>query len=1561
MPIVEDELDESKQQFAVGGESRVMRIGNTYDPVTKKITSLNAFDPLLPPGGSSQYRPADRKPAWHTDSVYRKDAPIGSLLYCRQTPPEGGATCFADTVSALAALPAEKQEKLKKLECLCSQTHHDAKINKTSPDFPTLTPEQRRQSPAQRVPMVLEHPLNKRLSLYGMNGGTCRVLSAEAKVTDEELDRYELEALEHESVQEEWRSLLPFVTDARFTVKWEWQVGDLVLWDNRCTMHCATGKKNLGKCDLMRTQLHQNLCPQAHLLHKPKVFSLDVAQSDIDPLKNWVLKPDASCEGTSVCHVALAPQLDPWQPITKSRLVITVLANCSHFGQQLFLCPADSPERCAASLMIPARALRPHHLFSFLISSERMQKMDSMRSTFDDILEAIFVFEILAALGSLLWLASEVIFSAAVSASDVSDSSEVDGRLKLWGAMEVMGDGLLNALCFLLGCLLWILASSQFLHKYGSQSSTVDTLILCIPAVFGPCALLRLFLSISRRQLYYTLFRRRILLALEKTPCWKDGLLLCSILGLALGILSVIAGVLLASKEAEVRRDVILTQLLVFLSPLYTMVSAFLYELDAEATCVKRQCTLQLQELEMSTTDRRPMAVTTQHTVQLWPERAFCDGARKSQPGSLECLQQPPETYDSSAPAFAMRDMMWANRLVCHTSENHKVSLLVFMPVLMICILSLSLGCTVLSLKHRSDMPQLLSLEPSVGTINPSISPDTRHTTLYVDILRRSVSLESSLDLSQTTSLQTETLGAKIKRSAKSKELKQSTKVNLHPTRASYPIRLRFATSTRAQVEHYDLQIFQVTSFIRSLLLSGETVDGRKYQRCVFGNTLLLGNIGMPPNLRSLTMEVTTLNIPYGIPIRQAPHPKHFTTVFRPAEETEDCEAYCFKHANCFESKVRSLTGCFFIFAPSSLDCLQLHQAEPSEISGNQVLRDLDLKGELCKDKSQKACTPLTSTSPGRMQSEVLDPSSLQIGNLALKTHVESNGSNFFMEGSQISLHNGTPPVNTVLAQSRAPVTIRVSHGVDRKGFEFEVTLAYDPTAIQGPWNGSFFDVTLAALVEDPNFHLQWTDGVWLTSEGTPTFQQCQEDFLYSRYQVCGGPFDSPMMKLRVNAWAPRQELFGRLIPSNPDFFESADVRLKITTPKNLEPLQALIRQNCSALPICLGGFYECLETAECKRSSKNVCAYTCSREAYANCKNLTKSRQFVAAVNSHHSRLRVSRLGPIISVAPTAGMKDFFTYPVVKDIAGHCGLHSGLWHLVSRTLKRFWKSPQKARAMQIVQQLSFNPDFKRNETAKQNHLLQYLSKFLPVQWMPFRDVVLYSHEFAPLQFAFCSAVSPLSVTPELLAQVTDKIAAVDSANELHEKADWQLVLRSLIQCARRGSSKRSQRNSAGSGTNRGVPALQCRRQPNMTLSSLFALAPDETTFEILLSYCDVSQALEEDGSTVLHLAAARGWCSALGASIHRIPRVLMNSTRSVLTFDSRYYTQHLLNMTAIHEAAYAASPEPCRKPISSKSRGERDGPYALECLKHLLLNNAASDNDAAVEVMGHTIGKLAK
>ena len=237
---VEEELDSSKQAFAVAGLSSVMRIGNVRDTDTGKLVSMHSLSAPLPSDGSPQYRPEDRAPVWHTDSTYRQHPPVGSLLFCKTAPPWGGATCFADASAAFESLDEATRERLSELECVCSLAHHDAKVHLSSPDYPTLTAAQRAANPPRRVPCVLTHPLTGRQSLYGVNSGTCAVVPIGQPLEEEELDRCELDAHEMPSVQM-LRSLLPFVTGRRFVVKWQWREGDLVVWDNRCTMHCATG------------------------------------------------------------------------------------------------------------------------------------------------------------------------------------------------------------------------------------------------------------------------------------------------------------------------------------------------------------------------------------------------------------------------------------------------------------------------------------------------------------------------------------------------------------------------------------------------------------------------------------------------------------------------------------------------------------------------------------------------------------------------------------------------------------------------------------------------------------------------------------------------------------------------------------------------------------------------------------------------------------------------------------------------------------------------------------------------------------------------------------------------------------------------------------------------------------------------------------------------------------------------------------------------------------------------------------------------------------------------
>lgn len=221
----------------------VMRIGNTRDAKTGELTATFADTGPLPPDGSPRYRPEAKRPVWHTDSTFREHPPIGSILFCRQAPADGrGATCFADTRKAYDALDAPTKARLEGLECICSLAHHDAKIHTYTPSYPLLTPDQRKANPPRRVPMVLTHPLNGRKALYGMNSSTYAVLPKGQEISAEALEKADLEAVEHPSMEKEWRqTLLPYVTQDRFTYVHNWREGDLVLWDNRCTMHTATG------------------------------------------------------------------------------------------------------------------------------------------------------------------------------------------------------------------------------------------------------------------------------------------------------------------------------------------------------------------------------------------------------------------------------------------------------------------------------------------------------------------------------------------------------------------------------------------------------------------------------------------------------------------------------------------------------------------------------------------------------------------------------------------------------------------------------------------------------------------------------------------------------------------------------------------------------------------------------------------------------------------------------------------------------------------------------------------------------------------------------------------------------------------------------------------------------------------------------------------------------------------------------------------------------------------------------------------------------------------------
>ena len=217
----------------------ILRIGNTRDELGKSNANFSKV-PSLCNDTDMRYNPETRRPVWHTDSTFRREPPIGSVFHCRKAPPSGGETLFADTRSSLKKLDQKECKKLEGLEAICSLAHHDKKISIYSPGYPTLNKKERAANPPNRVPIVLHHPISGEAAIYGLNSSTCAIVSKGQKISDSDLDFWDLEGQEDDSVKI-LRDLLPYMTGPDFTVKWNWQEGDIVVWDNRCTMHAATG------------------------------------------------------------------------------------------------------------------------------------------------------------------------------------------------------------------------------------------------------------------------------------------------------------------------------------------------------------------------------------------------------------------------------------------------------------------------------------------------------------------------------------------------------------------------------------------------------------------------------------------------------------------------------------------------------------------------------------------------------------------------------------------------------------------------------------------------------------------------------------------------------------------------------------------------------------------------------------------------------------------------------------------------------------------------------------------------------------------------------------------------------------------------------------------------------------------------------------------------------------------------------------------------------------------------------------------------------------------------
>jgi taurine dioxygenase len=179
---------------------------------------------------------------WHTDMSYLPDPPKASILYALEVPLSGGNTYFNSMYRAYEFLPdaVKKRVEGKTLK-------HDATYNSggyvrqgiTAIDDPIT-------SPGTYHPLVCTHPETKRRVLY---------LGRRRNAYIEGLSLQESESL----LDELWSHA------NREELEWcnEWRVGDLVLWDNRCTMHRRDPFDATSRRVMHRTQIKGETRPTA--------------------------------------------------------------------------------------------------------------------------------------------------------------------------------------------------------------------------------------------------------------------------------------------------------------------------------------------------------------------------------------------------------------------------------------------------------------------------------------------------------------------------------------------------------------------------------------------------------------------------------------------------------------------------------------------------------------------------------------------------------------------------------------------------------------------------------------------------------------------------------------------------------------------------------------------------------------------------------------------------------------------------------------------------------------------------------------------------------------------------------------------------------------------------------------------------------------------------------------------------------------------------------------------------------------------------------------------------
>ncbi|HZR68622.1 MAG TPA: TauD/TfdA family dioxygenase [Burkholderiales bacterium] len=204
--------------------------GKSFLPEHPEINVIsNIVEGGAPIGGLG-----DGEAIWHADMTYVERPPMGAILHALEVPESGGDTYWANMYLAYDTLPDELKHKIEGREAIHDATYNSA--GQMRKGYEEITDP--RKAPGAHHPLVSTHPETGRRCLFLGRRRNSYVVGMDLEESEDLLD-----------------ALWAHAAKPEFVFRQKWKAGDVLIWDNRCTLHRRDAFDPSARRLMHRTQI----------------------------------------------------------------------------------------------------------------------------------------------------------------------------------------------------------------------------------------------------------------------------------------------------------------------------------------------------------------------------------------------------------------------------------------------------------------------------------------------------------------------------------------------------------------------------------------------------------------------------------------------------------------------------------------------------------------------------------------------------------------------------------------------------------------------------------------------------------------------------------------------------------------------------------------------------------------------------------------------------------------------------------------------------------------------------------------------------------------------------------------------------------------------------------------------------------------------------------------------------------------------------------------------------------------------------------------------------------